>query len=146
MNRLLAAPFLLVLAVILSGCLPLDDAAILKLVDGLAKDHASACVQIGAGGGAGGLAVASGGAIPMGGWANASLVACRSNEPGSEIIVNDTGITINHGIYRIPVDLKELNELRDKVKKFEEMPTILFMPSDAQGAESEAPSAEGGEL
>ena len=49
---------------------------------------------------------------------------CRTNERGSLIVVDSDRITIMHEVYRIPVDQKELEELRERVKEFEDMPSL----------------------
>jgi len=117
----------LTIALFLGGCgLPLSDTTIDKIIKGLAADNASACITLGAGGGGGAVFPAP--AIPVGGG-YASLVACRSNEPGSIIIVKANGdLEIHHGMFKIPVEEKELKELRERLKKFEDVPTVFFVP------------------
>ncbi len=120
-------PVTLALTLFLSSCvLPLDDATISSLMKGLAADNASACLSVNAGGGAGAVFPAP--AIPVGGG-YASLVACRSNEPGSVIVVKANGdLEIYHGVFKIPVEERELKELRERLKKFEDMPSVLIVP------------------
>ncbi len=49
---------------------------------------------------------------------------CRTNERGPLIVVDSDGITIMYGVYRIPGDQKELEELRERVKEFKDMPSL----------------------
>jgi len=117
----------LAIPLFLSGCvLPLDDATISSLMTGLAADNASACLSVNAGGGGGAVFPAP--AIPVGGG-YASLVACRSNEPGSVISVKPDGsLEIKHGIYKVPVEENELRELRERVELYDAWPKAWIMP------------------
>lgn len=121
---------ILTITLFLGGCvLPLDDATISGMVNALAKDNASACIRVSAGGGVGALAITPVPTIPMGGGGYASLVACRSNEPGSIIVVKQNGdLELYHGMFKIPVEERELRELRKRLEEFEEVPTVFFMP------------------
>jgi len=82
---------ILVLSTLLSGCVLIDKDGIKELIESLAGDPASACVTLN--------------------WMGRGLVACRSNQPGSVIAAKD--LKIFHGVYRIPVDQKELEELKE---------------------------------
>ncbi len=119
----------LTITLFLAGCgLPLSDTTISSLVNALAKDNASACIQVSAGGGAGVMAIAPVPTIPAGGG-YASLVACRSNEPGSIILVKQNGdLELYHGMFKIPVEERELRELRERIEKFEEIPSVFIFP------------------
>jgi len=120
----------LTITLFLAGCgLPLDGPTISSMLAGLAADNASACITISAGGGVGALAITPVPTIPMGGGGYASLVACRSNEPGSVILVKANGdLELYHGVFKIPVEERELKELRDRIEKFEEIPSVFILP------------------
>ncbi len=118
----------------LAGCFQIDPETLIELkqtVEALAKDNASACGQITAGGGGGAVAILpTPGGVPAGGYGYGSAIVCRTNQPGSVIKVDSGGVTIHHGVYRIPVDQKELEELRERVKKFEDMPSVPGLPEE----------------
>ena len=84
---------LLILLLFLSGCSQLSA----ELIQALANDPASICLKSGVSGGGAG-AVLGPGAIPAGGWGQAELLLCRSNQPGSILTIGPDGsIRIEHG-------------------------------------------------
>ena len=78
----------------LTGCtIPLTA----EMLQALKNDPASMCVIAKAQGGAGGMAITPV-PIPSGGYGSADLVICRTNEPGSKIVLDEKGaLTIEHG-------------------------------------------------
>lgn len=84
----------MVVMMLLMGCsVPLTP----EILEALSKDNASLCVIAKIQGGAGAVVVTPL-PIPSGGYGSADLVICRTNEPGSKIILDDKGImTIEHG-------------------------------------------------
>ena len=123
----------LVLLVGLAGCFQIDPETLINLkqtVEALAENNASACGQVTAGGGGGAIAILPmPGGIPAGGYGYGSAVVCRTNEPGSVISVHSDGITIFHGVYKADVKEKELKDLKERLKKFEEIPPVFFVPN-----------------
>ena len=121
----------LTMSLFLGGCiLPLDDATISSLMTGLAADNASACLSVNAGGGGGAVFPAP--AIPVGGG-YAGLIACRSNEPGSKIIIKPNGeLEMWHGVYKIPVEEKELKGLRERIELYETWPKAWIVMPDIE--------------
>ena len=94
-------------------------------MEGLAKNHASACMVLTAGYGA--FTIMPAPAIP-GAGAYGSMVFCRTNQAGSTVEVEDGKITLNHGIYKIQVDQKELQDLKDLRDWVRENSKLLIMP------------------
>lgn len=78
----------------LGGCsIPLTA----EMLQVLKDDPASMCIIAKAQGGVGGVAIAPV-PIPSGGYGSADLVICRTNEPGSKIVLDEKGgLTIEHG-------------------------------------------------
>ncbi len=122
----------LVLLLGLAGCFQIDPQTLINLkqtVEALAENNASACGQVTAGGGGGAIAILPmPGGIPAGGYGYGSAVVCRTNEPGSVISVRSDGITIFHGVYKADVKEKEIKDLKERLKKFEEIPSIFIVP------------------
>jgi len=85
-------PLLLALP-IMAGCsVPLTA----EMIKALKDDPATFCAIAGARGGAGGMVVGPG-IIPSGGYGSAEIVICRTNTPGSEIILHPDGtLTMKH--------------------------------------------------
>lgn len=108
---------------------PISPEQLAETIKGLAADHASACLQMSAGGGAGAIAIAPVPAIPAGGGGYGYLTACRSNQPGSEIEVKlDGSITIKHGIYGQEMEQKKISP-----------PVLLIIPKDSVPEKNETP-------
>jgi len=129
--------FGLALSVLLSGCLMMDGDKIKAVLEGLAEDDASACVEIRGGGGGGAIVPAP--AIPMvGGWG--SLVACRTNQPGTVIKVGT--MIIEHGVYKIQVDQEELEELRE-LKAWVREHGVIIVPMEPPSMGDEVEWSEG---
>ena len=116
----------------LAGCFQIDPETLIKLkqtVEALAKDNASACGQVMAGGGGGAVAILpTPGGVPAGGYGYGSAIVCRTNEPGSVIVVSSGGVTIFHGVYKANVKEKELKDLKERLKKFEEISSVFVVP------------------
>lgn len=79
-----------------AGCaLPMKSEDVQAVVNGLAQDHASFCVVIGAWYGGGVLSPMP--AVPLAGG-RGHIIVGRSNEPGTKVTVSiDTGCVIEHG-------------------------------------------------
>ncbi len=94
---------LLLLLIFLVGCVPIiTEDTISGMVTALAKDPASACLRIDA-------------------MLYGEILACRTNEPGSKIIVKPDGtLEIWHGAVKVPVDEKELKKLIEQLRFHEE--------------------------
>lgn len=100
-----------------SGCvLPIRSEDMPAVLDKLSQSSASACVVTGASGGAGMIAVTPA-PVPGGGWGNANFIFCRSNEPGSKITANASGLTIDHGSTGSPQ--AAVDELKEKISTLE---------------------------
>ena len=68
-----------------------------EMVQALSKDPASFCITSGASGGAGGAGFGAG-LVGSGGYGQATLNFCRTNQPGSEVQLKPDGsISITHG-------------------------------------------------
>lgn len=137
--------FVAVILLLAGGCsLPIPPEQIPAFVEALAKDNASACALLGAGGGAGGIAITPTPSIPMGGGGYAALTVCRTNQPGTVILVKANGeITILHGVYKQEVDQKELELLREMPEKFWEIPKIMILPGPKPEPEEEVQPQRG---
>ncbi len=101
---------LLLLLIFLAGCIPmLTEDTISGMVTALAKDPASACLRIDA-------------------MLYGEILACRTNKPGTIILVKPDGeLSILHGVYKMPVDEKELKELRARVEMYDAVPKAWVM-------------------
>ena len=84
-----------IVALALAGCsLPIESKDMPGLISAMAENNATACFRTGASGYGGGMAGLPGVA---GGGGEANLTFCRSNEPGSEIVVTASELRIKHG-------------------------------------------------
>lgn len=80
--------------IVLTGCSQLST----ELVEALAKDSASICLKSSVSGGGAGMVAGPPGMIPAGGYGQAELLLCRSNQPGSKLTINPDGsILIEQG-------------------------------------------------
>ena len=94
----------LTISLFLGGCVTLQEGTVSTLLKDLGKDPASACLRVEA-------------------LLYGEVLACRSNEPGSKIIVKANGdLEIWHGAFKIPVEEKELKELRKRIELYESWP------------------------
>ena len=114
-RRLRSFAFLL-LPFALSCSMPIRSEDMPELVRALAESNASACLVTGVSGGGGAIPIGPMPTVPGGGWGKADFTFCRSNEPGSEISVNDTGITIKHGMAIAKELAERIDTLESAVK------------------------------
>lgn len=80
-----------------SGCaLFLPDLP--PIIAELKGDAASICAKITGSGGGGALPIGPAPVVPGGGYGTAELSFCRTNQPGSAIMMNSDSMRIIHGI------------------------------------------------
>lgn len=104
----LAAVGVLVILALSSCTMPIESKDMASVAKAMAENNASACLKTGAsgyGGGAVGLPGIAGGGGQVG------LTFCRSNEPGSEIVVTEAEMRIKHGAVSDPKMAARVDQL-----------------------------------
>jgi len=110
------------------------------MLEAAGRDNASVCGALI--GGFGALAIGPAPSIPAGGYYGKASV-CRTNQPGTSIVQGvDGSLTIQHGVYKQDIELKQLQELEEKLSAYERaLQFLLKQRALEQEKQAETPPA-----